>query len=394
MRLISRLKMLVPLATCALAAGACANAGEADAPPADGPATPEPTPDTAALERRVTELAAPLVDPGGGPGKAVGMIVGVSSARGRTFVGLGATTKGGSTAPTDRSIFEIGSVTKVVTGLLLARAIERGEVTLDATIDADFPKGAPHYDGRAIALVDLATHTSGLPEMPTNLHGAPPNPGAGYTEGDLATFMATYRLRVSPSTQFAYSNLGAGTLGSLLVKRARASDYGSLVARDVARPLGLSDTTIALSAEQRARAVAGHSEGAPTPPNDIGEPLAGGGALRSTGDDMLRFAESALAGSGELATAWRLVLTPLRPSNSAAREGEGFVQTGLLIGVEDWKGTTLYTKSGGTAGFSSFVAFTTQPPAAVVVLTNTNGLHLADLARAVLAASNQAPARP
>lgn len=351
----------------------------------DSPDTGAPD-DRSALDLRLRQLAAPYVDPAGVPGKAVGLVVGVSSPRGRTVVGVGATLAGGAVQPGANTVFEIGSVTKVYTGALLGLEVHRGRLQLSDSIDPFFPSGTPHYGRRSISLLDLATHTSGLPNMPTNLQPSMPgNPAAGYTAADLERFLSSYVLSIEPSTTFGYSNVGAGTLGYALVRRTSSPDYDALIKREIADPLGLQDTTTALTAEQRSRRAQGYSNGQPAPENDIGEPLKGSGALRSTGSDVLAFVEGALGtGTPDVVAAWQRVVEPQRPS-PLGQNG----RTGLLLNIEELQGRTVYSKNGQTAGFSSQILFTRAPPAAVVVLTNSrelaDGSALRDLGLAILA---------
>lgn len=370
---------LVVLLTAAACAGCSANSTALSVEPTSGGSSEADV--EATFEARVAQLAAPHVDPSGAQGKAVGLVVGVSSPNVSTILGFGATSSNGAEAPDGDSIFEIGSVTKVFTGYLLARALARGDVTLDDPIDPYFPAGAPRYDGCSITLLDLATHTSGLRNMPTNLHGSSPNPAAGYTVADLESFMAGYQLKVEPGTHFRYSNLGTGVLGYVLQLEAGLPDYESLARREVADPLGLYDTMITWTPEQESRRLQGHAGDKPMPPNRIGPGLGGGGALRSTAEDLLHFIEAASGdGPADAVSAWALVLEPRR----ASPYGENG-RTGLLINVRDYGGLTVYSKSGGTAGFSSQIAFTTSPPAAVVLLANSSRVEgLGELALAIL----------
>ncbi len=324
------------------------------------------------------ELTAPYVDPDFSPGKAIGLVVGVANLNARYVTGFGATTIGGSSAPGADSIFDIASVTKVYSGYLLARALEDGDVLLTDPLEATFSGGVPTYGGRSIDLLDLATHTSGLPSFPDNLlNPGPVNPAAGYTAVLLEEFMASYTLTVEPSLSFLYSNLGSGTLGHILVTASGESSFEALVQREIAGPYGLPDTLVELSLSQQARKLQGYADGLPAPAIDIGDPLQGGGALRSTGDEVLRFFEGAMAGGD---TAWVEVMTPRRDSPNGTN-----AQTGLLLNIEDPGGETVYSKNGGAPGFTSQVMFTLNPRAVVVLLSNvqsTQGLYA--LAKAIL----------
>lgn len=318
-------------------------------------------------------LVAPHLDPAGKTG-AIGIVAAVIGPGVRLAAGYGATELGGPT-PTPDTIFELGSLTKVFTGLLLARALDHGVVALADPLDPLFPLGAPRFQGQSITLLDLATHSSGLPKMPNNTHSADPrNPAAGYTAQDLGEFMASWTLQAAPGTTMMYSNLGVGTLGYFLVEKAGAASYEELVRRDVAEPLGMIDTRIVVPAADQARVARGYRLGVPAPANEIGEPLAGGGALRSSGADVLRLLDAALGeGDPAVVAAWRQATEAQRPSPQG-QQG----QIGLLVARETIDGRDWYFKDGQTAGFSSYLRFSTAPPAAVVLLTNAAELAEAD----------------
>ena len=206
-------------------------------------------PDTSSdLRTALAALVAPYVSADGEEDKARALVVGLSTPEHRLVVGFGRVGEGSGEAPTGAHLFEIGSVSKVVTGYLLARALQEGEVTLDDEIDAWFPDGAPRFMGQGISLLDLATHTSGLPRMPDNLPApGTANPAAGYELTDLAAFLVSYVLTVEPGVAFLYSNLGAGLLGFVLARAAASESWEALVQARVAGPLGLPDTIVTLS---------------------------------------------------------------------------------------------------------------------------------------------------
>jgi CubicO group peptidase (beta-lactamase class C family) len=332
------------------------------------------------LDAWLTPQVAPLFDVAGAPGKGTCVVIGVAAPKLRHVFGYGVTQVGGA-KPDGTTIFELGSVTKVYTGVLLGLALASGDLALDATIDAYFPKGAPKKDGKSITLLDLATHHSGLPDYdPGYSSGVPQAPGANYSEQDLFTCMAGgCPLEFAPGARAQYSNLGSGVLGYILCKKASAASFESLVSQKILTPLELSDTRVALSDALQPRCALGYANGRPAPSIRIGEPLAGSGALRATALDVLSFLESSFqASSPELKAAWQQVLEPRRPMGIAN------AQLGLQVAVEQLDGVTVYSKSGGTPGFSSYVVFSTSPPAAVVVLTNGKGLKLKPLATAAL----------
>jgi CubicO group peptidase (beta-lactamase class C family) len=241
------------------------------------------------LHRKADELAAGYL---AGPGR-VGLAVGVLVGDERFHMGYGAVGKGSEQVPGERTVFEIGSVTKVFTAILLAEMVARGEVKLDQPVRELLPPGTtvPKRGDREVTLLDLATHTAGLPRMSGNWQEGmkdEANPYAHYTPELLYQALAKTKLRWRPGTKDDYSNYGVGLLGHALELRA-AKPYAELLTDRVLRPLGLDDTTVDLSDDQRRRLAPGHLEdGQPTANWDI-RTLGGAGALRSTMAEMLTF---------------------------------------------------------------------------------------------------------
>src|SRR5262249_16319019 len=156
-----------------------------------------------------------------------------------------------ATASNQNTVFEIGSITKVFTGILLAEAVKRGEVKLEDPISKYLPKyvTTPKYNGKEITLLNLIWHTSGLPMKPNNLHSSNlKSPYADYSVKQMYEFLAKYQLTRDPPSQFdyskfEYSNLGVGLLGHILSLRAKTT-YENLIKTRVLQPLGMHDTTI------------------------------------------------------------------------------------------------------------------------------------------------------
>jgi CubicO group peptidase (beta-lactamase class C family) len=193
------------------------------------------------------------------------------------------------------SLFEIGSVTKTFTGLILARMVEQGKVQLSEPVRELLPpETVDKPAGSEITLLDLATHHSGLPRMPGNFHPADKaNPYADYHAADLYEYLAKHGLRKPADAAFLYSNLGFGLLGQALANRAHMS-YPDLVKAEITGPPGMRDTVVTLSPDQQRRFMQGHDgDGRPVSSWDL-DALAGAGALRSTAGDMLTYLEANL----------------------------------------------------------------------------------------------------
>jgi len=189
------------------------------------------------------------------------MVVGVIEPGGRRVVAYGSLANGDPRPLDGDTIFEIGSISKVFTSLLLADMVNCREVTLDDPAAKHLPEKVkmPERNGRSITLLDLSTHTSGLPNIPGNLKPKDPgNPYAGYSVDDLYQFLSGYELTRDPGSEFEYSNLGAGLLGHLLAYRA-GTDYESLIRTRITRVLGMPGTGITLTPSMQQRMATGHN---------------------------------------------------------------------------------------------------------------------------------------
>jgi len=313
--------------------------------------------------------------------KTVGLAAGVIDAGGRRIVACGRIAKGRDRVPDGDTVFEIGSITKVFTSLLLADMVERGEVRLDTPVADLLPKsvGVPSRNGRQITLLDLSTQSSGLPRLPGNLRPADfTNPYADYTADKLYAFLSGYKLPRDPGEKYEYSNLGAGLLGHALARKA-AMSYEELVRRRILEPLGMTSTSIALSDDRKKRLAAGYNAALRPVKNWDFDALAGCGALRSTANDLLRF----------LAANLELTDTPLRPAMRRMRSirkptGIPNLEIAMAWHIFTNFGHDLVWHNGGTAGYHSFIGFDPAAKKGVVILSNSAydidniGLHTLD----------------
>src|SRR4051794_35467212 len=228
--------------------------------------------------------------------QAAGIVVGIVEPNGRRVVAYGNLANRDPRSVDGATIFEIGSISKVFTSLLLADMVNRKEVTFDDPAAKYLPATVkmPERSGKSITLLDLSTHTSGLPRLPGNLKLKDPrNPYADYTVDDLYRFLSGYTLPRDPGSEFEYSNLGGGLLGHVLACRA-GTDYESLIRRRITQPLGMPDTGIALSSSMEKRMATGHNAMLIPVANWDLTTLAGAGALRSSANDMLTLLEAFL----------------------------------------------------------------------------------------------------
>jgi serine-type D-Ala-D-Ala carboxypeptidase/endopeptidase len=301
--------------------------------------------------------------------QSVGIVVGVVGPAGRHIVSHGALDQGDPRPLAGDTVFEIGSLTKVFTALLLAEMVQRGEVALADPVARYLPSRVvvPHRNGRHITLQDLATHRSGLPRMPSNFKpNDPSNPYADYTAEQMYQFLSTHELSRDVDSRFEYSNLGYGLLGHALERRGGA-DYESLVRTRILDPLGMNSTRIELSSDMRARLAPGHNGRLERVSSWDFLTLAAAGALRSTANDMLTF----------LAANLGYTQSPLGPAMTAMlqvpRAGRGTPmgwQIVTLDGLIVPNGRHIVWMNGGTYGYRSFLGFDPKIRTGVVVLSN------------------------
>lgn len=269
--------------------------------------------------------------------------------------------RGGAKQPANESTrFEIGSVTKLFTDLLLADMVSRGEVRLDDPVSRYLPAGTlGDHGNRPITLRDLATHYSGLPRLPANL--APTDkvdPYAGYEEAQAFTYLKGWTPDRRPGAMFEYSNFGVGLLGQLLARRA-GKPYDVLLRERVLTPLGMRDTDFS----DRGLATPHDDEGTAVKPWHLGV-LAPAGGLRSTIGDMVRFASALIDPPAGLRKAVALMHSePLRPAGDFSKIGLG------LLSVPTTQGAIL-NHDGGTGGMRSSLYVDRERRRAVVVLAN------------------------
>jgi D-alanyl-D-alanine-carboxypeptidase/D-alanyl-D-alanine-endopeptidase len=333
---------------------------------AHGQAVPSDSAIRAILKERVDSGSAPAI------------IVGILENGQRRYVAYGS--NGPTRPPLDEhTLFEIGSISKTFTGLLLADAVVRSEVRLDQPVSELLRAGSktPSRDGKAITLEQLSTHRSGLPRMPYNM--APANradPFAGYDAKLLYEFLSSYSLPRAPGDSAEYSNLGAGLLGYALTLRAKAPSWAALVDQRITAPLGMRETFVDVPSALLARVAVGHDERMDSVSALHFDVLAGAGALRSTAADMLVYLAAQLdTTSGPLRHAVVLGRTPRAEFAQGTRIALGWMIVGQPAQPTWWHGGT-------TTGFQSFAAFDPARQLAVVVLANSAntvidvGMHL------------------
>ena len=282
--------------------------------------------------------------------------------------------------PDADSVFEVGSITKTFTALLLADAVVRGELKLDDAVEAALPVGLKLRDsaGQPLRWRDLATHRSGLPRLASNMSPANvADPYADYDWPALRGFVKSWQPVVERDSRFEYSNLAFGLLGHALALR-QGSDYATLLTRRVLDPLGLQGQ---VGFGLRGLLPGHDDQGRPVAAWHFGSPTAGAGALHGTVRGLLRYAQAAMGGfEHPLREAFALCLRRHAAGGAPANP------IGLAWVLASLNGRTLFTHDGGTGGFRSSLWLDPSRGCASVVLCNA-AIEVNDLALHLLDAS-------
>ena len=321
--------------------------------------------------------------------RGVGIVVGLIDENGTRVVSYGKPSVNSEKPLDGDAIFEIGSITKTFTAILLADMAARGEVSLDDPISKYLPASVktPVVNGKQITLEQLSRHTSGLPRVPSNMQPKDSgNPYADYTVAQLYAFLNGYKTTRPFGVNTEYSNLGVGLLGHILALRA-GTDYETLVRSRILAPLKMDSTAIMLTPAMREKMTTGHNQRVAVPNWDL-PTLAGAGALRSSTNDMLNYLaanmgfKSGLAATSDMTMLLAAMQRTHRNTTDAPDLGIGL---GWMLNKSfDQK---IVAHGGGTGGYLTFVAFEPQLKRGVVVLSNSNtdvsdiAMHLLDSRR-------------
>ena len=298
------------------------------------------------------------------------------------------------------TVFELGSVTKTFTALLLQDMVERGRMKLDDPVAKYLPPSVkmPTRNGKEITLLHLATHTSGLPT--TSVTWTPKraeNPRAEYTIERMYDFVSGYQLTRDPGTKYEYSTVGMALLGQALALKA-GTDYETLVVERICRPLGMDRTRITLTPELKDRFATGHNSfGYAVPGSYWGALTPGAAPAPRRPNDLLKYVSAHLGLTPS-------ALTPLMEKTHVAHFHAGRIaDTGLDTDTDiglgwmitrDRQGATIVQHGGLTDGFVTFVCFDLARRRGVVVLSNSLDFDMGTLGRLVLAGEWQSDRRP
>lgn len=327
-------------------------------------------------EARIRQIVDGVMQPYLAQGQYPGAIVGISLHGHRFFFNYGKATDSGEPFSPD-TLVEIGSCTKTYTTTLFALAINRKQIDPDASAQKYMPSGyALRPQARTMTPLELADFTSGLPDDPTNLPRALEMRSIEhYTTKDFLTWVSRWTPHTKLPAPYLYSNAGIGLL-SYLVMTATGKQWEEQLNTEILQPLGMPDTELQPSPEQRKRLAEGHNmRGQRAPIWPVYAWYAAGG-LRSTARDMLSFGEANLGHAelngkqvpAELTAAMKLAQTPVYTMpNGFNKQAMAWVNN---MGNGDPNLHDVILKNGGTAGFSSVIALNPTKDLVVFIAVN------------------------
>lgn len=297
----------------------------------------------------------------------VGLSIGIIQNGNVFYYHYGETKKQSGNLPANKSIYEIGSVTKTFTGILLAKAIEEQKVKADDDIRKYLPASCKNlsYKNTPITLIQLANHTAGIPRIPENLESQKnfdaKDPYKNYTKELLFAELSKFKPEYMPGTKSEYSNTGMALLGIILADVYHKS-YAELVKEKITGPLKMDHTFEVVPAAEVTQFCTGYDEKGHETSYWSFADLAGCGGLRSTVEDMITYLEANLDEKDQA-----IALSHATTFQSGKYNSIGMAWNNQ----QSLSGTVTTWHNGGTYGFSSFAAMIKKLQSGLVVLSNS-----------------------
>lgn len=319
----------------------------------------------------------------------------------------GETAKGNNQLPDSNSIFELGGVTETFTSILFADMSLKGIIKMDEKLQDFLPVNVPapvyqkiicqkaddaaqlrpmaEHDNirinftpfvcfpdpsekpQFIILCDLATHTTGLPQYPTNLKRIKNNPYANYTKENLYDFIKDYRFDKPIGYDYNHSEVGITLLGNALVEKTK-TEFDTLLTDRILTELKMTDTRIHLSEKQMQRLLSGHDKNGNLVAHWTYDVMAPSGGLHSSINDMMKFLAVNVSKQKDYYS--NLMDYTHNPRLKLDVKSTGTeIALGWKINSLDTDEKRLVWQDGITGGFSSYIGFIETNHTGVVILS-------------------------
>jgi CubicO group peptidase (beta-lactamase class C family) len=299
--------------------------------------------------------------------QTVGLSIGILKDGKTSFYNYGETKKGNGKIPSSKNLYEIGSVTKTFTGILLAKAVIEKKISLNDPVNKYLPKDIPviKFGNDTLKIIHLSNHTSGLPPLPDNLdlNNNLSNPYKNYDATKLFAFLKTAKLTQKPGAKFEYCNLSVGLLGTIL-ETVNKMPFEKMVTSFICAKAGMNATKQLLTKKDSVLFMQGYDGNISAQGEWDFKTLAAAGCLRSNAEDMLKYAAINL-NSKDIAFQKAIELSH-QPTFEEANQ-----KIGLNWFIQNWEGKSVLFHGGETGGYKSFLAINPKTKNAVVILSNT-----------------------
>ncbi|MDR1383653.1 MAG: beta-lactamase family protein [Planctomycetaceae bacterium] len=308
----------------------------------------------------------------------VGGVIGIVDGKKCYAKGYGLVSLEKTDVPDVDTIYEIASMSKVFTGVLLGEMVARGELAIDDPLEKFYPKetSLPNFHGNKITLKHLASHCSGIPRLPTDFwetaNQTPDNPYLCYSAEKIVRFLNDYQLTAAPGTRYEYSNLGMSIVGVTL-ERMTGKSYETLVQERIAQPLEMKNIAVTLTDNMRQKLAPPYNAEKKRVSNWDMTGFAAGGGLRTSMRDLIKFAQAnalMLDSFSEFASQPKHPL--IRGISKAAEWQFEDVSHNRRVGL-GWhiEPSGVLMHNGQTGGYHSFILVDPKSHRAVILLTNT-----------------------
>ncbi len=266
---------------------------------------------------------------------------------------------------TSQTAFEIGSISKTMTATIVAALVEEGKLSLDDPLSKLLPNASiPSYQGQAILLRHLVTHSSGLPPLPSQMAiSKPANPYSMLTQKQLYDSLADVTLTAAPGSRFEYSNFAMMALSHALAEFT-GKPFEVLLNQYITSPIGMDQAYVDDKPTDVVTAQGHRQTGAATSAWDFTNDTAGVGGVRASLDDMIAYAKANL---GLMKTQANTYLH----ATHVALEGASGPNVGMNWMLPPLGNRQLIAHEGGTGGFSSLIAMDPAANKAVIILSDT-----------------------
>ena len=317
-------------------------------------------------------------------GYNVGISVAVITAKGTHYFQAGTLSKQAHARKVSSdTLFQIASISKVMTSLLAADAIEHHQLAANHPINDYLPKSVQlaNYNDTPITISDCLAHMAGFPPNPTNFVSKnPENMFEGYTEHDFLQYLKSYKSTIKPGSRYIYSNVGYSLIG-YIVSRIHHQPYSDLLRTQITKPLMMNHTYVTIPASQQKNLATSYGA------NDLATgyinlaAITPAGGISSNTSDLVKYAKAYMGiNKTSLLPAMRLTLKPIGSEGTHSKDGNFSGESAMSISMgwnidpehhAIWKNGNLY-------GVSSFIGFNQDKTLGVVVLTNTGNVSYTD----------------